>query len=95
MDVARLTRCYHGLQDGGDGSVERGKAVLALGIVEMLLERGISVVLFDRKGDLASYAVDEAWQPELKDPEQRRRRDALRLLAPRLPCASSRRPPSD
>lgn len=63
---------------GANGS---GKTVLALTIVEMLLERGVSVVLFDRKGDLATYAVDAAWAADTGAPDEKRRRPALRARA--------------
>ena len=35
---------------------------MALAVVEQLLERGISVLLVDRKGDLAKYASDAWWR---------------------------------
>jgi energy-coupling factor transporter ATP-binding protein EcfA2 len=73
LDPQALTR--HTAIFGASGS---GKTVLALSIVEMLLERGISVVLFDRKGDLATYAVEEAWQISTDDAEANHRRGELR-----------------
>jgi Helicase HerA, central domain len=42
------------------GSSGSGKTTAALNLVEQLLERGISALLVDRKGDLARYA-DAAW----------------------------------
>jgi hypothetical protein len=60
---------------GANGS---GKTVLALNIVERLLERGVGVVLFDRKGDLATYAVEEAWSQNTGAPDETERRRALR-----------------
>jgi adenylylsulfate kinase-like enzyme len=42
------------------GTTGSGKTTAALSVVEQLLERGISVLLVDRKGDLARYA-SEAW----------------------------------
>jgi hypothetical protein len=36
------------------------------------------VVLFDRKGDLATYAVEEAWNIQSEDPDANRRRTELR-----------------
>ena len=42
------------------GTTGSGKTTAALSVVEQLLERGISVMLVDRKGDLARYA-SEAW----------------------------------
>jgi len=43
------------------GSSGSGKTTVALSVVEQLLERGISVLLVDRKGDLARYASDAWW----------------------------------
>jgi len=43
------------------GSSGSGKTTIALSVVEQLLERGISVLLVDRKGDLARYASDAWW----------------------------------
>ena len=43
---------------GGNGS---GKTTAALRLIEKLLERGLSAVLVDRKGDLARYADPDAW----------------------------------
>lgn len=73
IDPQTLTR--HTAIFGANGS---GKTVLALAIVEMLLERGVGVVLFDRKGDLASYALDEAWTSPTGAPDEFVRRPALR-----------------
>ena len=73
IDPQVLTR--HTAIFGANGS---GKTVLALTIVEGLLEQGVSVVLFDRKGDLATYAVDAAWEQETGAPDERRRRAELR-----------------
>jgi adenylylsulfate kinase-like enzyme len=42
------------------GTTGSGKTTAALAVVEQLLERGVSVLLVDRKGDLARYA-NEAW----------------------------------
>ena len=42
------------------GSTGSGKTTAALSVIEQLLERDVSVVLVDRKGDLARYA-DESW----------------------------------
>lgn len=58
---------------GGTGS---GKTTAALHVVEQLLERGVSAVLLDRKGDLARYA-SEAWWADPAHPEAERKR-ALR-----------------
>jgi hypothetical protein len=60
---------------GGTGS---GKTTLALGVVEQLLERGIPVILVDRKGDLVGYADHAAWTTDVRDPSQLERRRALR-----------------
>ncbi|RYZ17844.1 MAG: ATP-binding protein, partial [Myxococcaceae bacterium] len=60
---------------GGSGS---GKTTLALNIIEQLLLQGIPALLVDRKGDLAAYARDEAWEEELKDPVLNERRRLLR-----------------
>ncbi|HEX8916808.1 MAG TPA: helicase HerA-like domain-containing protein, partial [Humisphaera sp.] len=73
LDPQTLTR--HTAVLGANGS---GKTVLALTIVEQLLERGIGVVLFDRKGDLATYAVDSAWLDDTGAPEEHGRRHALK-----------------
>nr|MBA2539802.1 DUF853 family protein [Deltaproteobacteria bacterium] len=43
---------------GGTGS---GKTTAALHMIEQLLERGVSALLLDRKGDLARYASNEWW----------------------------------
>ncbi len=73
LDPQILTR--HTAIFGANGS---GKTVLALTILEMLLERGVNVALFDRKGDLASYAVEESWREKTGAPDEDRRRPALR-----------------
>lgn len=43
------------------GTTGSGKTTLALAMIEQLLERGISVLVVDRKGDLASYAKPDWW----------------------------------
>lgn len=43
------------------GSSGSGKTTFALSVVEQLLERGISVLLVDRKGDLSRYASESWW----------------------------------
>jgi type II secretory pathway predicted ATPase ExeA len=73
LDPQILTR--HTAIFGANGS---GKTVLALTILELLLERGVSVILFDRKGDLATYAVEEAWNHETDAPNAANRRQTLR-----------------
>jgi Cdc6-like AAA superfamily ATPase len=60
------------------GSTGSGKTTAALSVVEQLLERDVSVVLVDRKGDLARYA-SEAWWSDGAAPEaERARKLALR-----------------
>jgi len=59
---------------GGTGS---GKTTLALNILEQILERGIPVLLIDRKGDLARYADPAAWTAH-ETPERVERRAHLR-----------------
>ncbi|MBU8894141.1 DUF853 family protein [Corallococcus sp. M34] len=73
MDVEDLTR--HCAFLGGTGS---GKTTLALSVVEQLLLQGIPALLLDRKGDLASYAKDEAWREKLDVPFLEERRRLLR-----------------
>jgi hypothetical protein len=67
--------CQHMAFLGGSGS---GKTTAALTLIEQLLERNISVVLLDRKGDLCSYANPAAWEKELADPVRSDRRRRLR-----------------
>ncbi len=43
------------------GSTGSGKTTAALHVIEQLLERGVSAVLVDRKGDLARYASEVWW----------------------------------
>ena len=43
------------------GSTGSGKTTAALHVIEQLLERGVSALLLDRKGDLARYASDAWW----------------------------------
>ena len=73
LEPALLTR--HAGVLGNTGS---GKTVLACGLIERLLERGIPAILIDRKGDLCSYADPEAWAQPLADEAAGARRDALR-----------------
>jgi GTPase SAR1 family protein len=66
------------------GSSGSGKTTLALNLIEQLLERGVAVVLVDRKGDLAGYAKPEWWK-QAADPERARRladRLDVRLFTP-------------
>ena len=71
------------------GSTGSGKTTTALSILEQLLERDVSVLLVDRKGDLARYASDAWWSdPGAPDPERRaqlRGRIAVDLFTPGNP----------
>jgi hypothetical protein len=58
------------------GTAGSGKTTAALSMIEQLLERDISVVLVDRKGDLARYASPAWWSDPSAD--DRERRAALR-----------------
>ncbi len=49
------------------GSTGSGKTTAALHVLEQALERGISVLLLDRKGDLARYASDAWWRDPTHD----------------------------
>lgn len=60
------------------GSTKSGKTTLALNILEHLLERGVPVLMLDRKGDLCGYADSAFWQVEEQDLERRARKSALR-----------------
>jgi DNA helicase HerA-like ATPase len=68
------------------GTTGSGKTTAALAIVEQLLERDISVLLVDRKGDLARYANPAWWSdPSAADRERRaalRARIAVDLFTP-------------
>lgn len=63
VDISQFAR--HAAFLGGSGS---GKTTLALNIIEQLLLQGIPAILLDRKGDLCSYAKDEAWRTPALDP---------------------------
>jgi adenylylsulfate kinase-like enzyme len=54
------------------GTTGSGKTTAALSVVEQLLERGVSVLLVDRKGDLARYASD-AWWNDSASPDHERK----------------------
>jgi energy-coupling factor transporter ATP-binding protein EcfA2 len=54
---------------GGTGS---GKTTAALNVIEQLLERGVSALLLDRKGDLSRYATD-AWWRDAEHPDRARK----------------------
>jgi hypothetical protein len=73
LDPADLTR--HAAFLGSTGS---GKTTLALNCIEQLLVRGIPAILIDRKGDLCSYGVEEAWTPAGDTAERIARRARLR-----------------
>ncbi len=71
------------------GSTGSGKTTAALAIVEQLLERDVSVLLIDRKGDLARYASAAWWSdPGAGQVERRaalRERIAIDLFTPGNP----------
>jgi hypothetical protein len=60
---------------GASGS---GKTSLALNVIEQAAERGIGVIMLDRKGDLATYADPQCWETSDPDPERVQRMRALR-----------------
>jgi energy-coupling factor transporter ATP-binding protein EcfA2 len=60
------------------GSSGSGKTTAALAAIEQLLEHNISVILVDRKGDLARYASDAWWSDATAAPAVRDRKLALR-----------------
>jgi DNA helicase HerA-like ATPase len=60
------------------GSTGSGKTTAALSVMEQLLERGVSVVMVDRKGDLARYVSDAWWRDSRASPEVAERKLALR-----------------
>jgi DNA helicase HerA-like ATPase len=71
------------------GSTGSGKTTAVLAVVEQLLERDVSVVLVDRKGDLARYASAAWWTDTgAADAERRaalRARIAIDLFTPGNP----------
>lgn len=73
LDPTDLMR--HAAFLGGTGS---GKTTLALTCIEQLLLAGVPAILLDRKGDLCSYARDDAWQPQNDSVERTERRARLR-----------------
>ncbi|HNO74592.1 MAG TPA: DUF2791 family P-loop domain-containing protein [Nitrosomonas mobilis] len=73
VDISQFVR--HAAFLGGSGS---GKTTLALNIIEQLLLQGIPAILLDRKGDLCSYAKEEAWRTPVLDPARTQMRKALR-----------------
>jgi len=60
------------------GSTGSGKTTAALSVVEQLLERDVSVVLVDRKGDLARYVNEDWWNDAAAPPAERDRKRVLR-----------------
>ncbi len=54
------------------GTTGSGKTTAALTMIEQLLERGVSALLLDRKGDLARYA-SPAWWNDANAPDHARR----------------------
>jgi hypothetical protein len=73
VDMEQLKK--HAAFLGGTGS---GKTTVALNLVEQLLERGVSALLVDRKGDLAAYARRAWWDEPTGDAARDARRRALR-----------------
>lgn len=79
IEIASLLR-----HTGILGSPGSGKTTLALNLIEQALERDVSVVLVDRKGDLAGYANPDWWK-STSDPVRARRladRIDVRLFTP-------------
>jgi hypothetical protein len=60
---------------GGTGS---GKTTIALHLIEQALERGVSAIILDRKGDLCGYADPTWWDEPAADPAAARRKARLR-----------------
>jgi hypothetical protein len=60
---------------GASGS---GKTSLALNVIEQAAERGIGVVMLDRKGDLSTFADSQCWERSDPDPERLERKQRLR-----------------
>jgi energy-coupling factor transporter ATP-binding protein EcfA2 len=79
------------------GSTGSGKTTAALAILEQLLERDISVLLVDRKGDLARYASPAWWSdPSAPDRERRaalRERITVEMFTPGNPAGRPLRLP--
>jgi energy-coupling factor transporter ATP-binding protein EcfA2 len=73
VDVEQLKK--HAAFLGASGS---GKTTIALHVIEQLLERDVSAILVDRKGDLARYADPAWWDEQPADDEQRARKAAIR-----------------
>jgi hypothetical protein len=66
---------YHSAFLGSTGS---GKTTAALNLIEQLLLQGVPALLIDRKGDLARYAADAAWNEPPADASLADRQAALR-----------------
>jgi hypothetical protein len=60
------------------GSTGSGKTTAALSVIEQLLERSVSVIMVDRKGDLARYMSDDWWNDPSAPAAERERKRALR-----------------
>ena len=60
------------------GSTGSGKTTLALNLIEQALERGVPVLLLDRKGDLCTYGRPKWWQEPGRDEVSTRRKRSLR-----------------
>jgi DNA helicase HerA-like ATPase len=79
------------------GTTGSGKTTAALSIIEQLLERDLSVLLVDRKGDLARYASPAWWDdPSAEDRERRaalRDRISVELFTPGNPAGRPLRLP--
>ncbi|MBX3156482.1 MAG: DUF2791 family P-loop domain-containing protein [Deltaproteobacteria bacterium] len=78
------------------GSPGSGKTTVALSVTEQLLERGVSVLLVDRKGDLARYASSAWWDEPGPDPARKaslRRRVKVSLFTPGNPTGRPLRLP--
>lgn len=73
IDVEYLKR-HTGIL-GSNGS---GKTTAALNLIEQLLRQDIPVLLVDRKGDLAAYAAEGAFDQKLADPVLAERQSDLR-----------------
>jgi energy-coupling factor transporter ATP-binding protein EcfA2 len=72
IEVSQFVR--HAAFLGSSGS---GKTTLALNIIEQLLLQNIPAILLDRKGDLCSYAKEEAWRSSISDPVRAQMRKSL------------------
>jgi len=73
LELERLKR--HCAFLGASGS---GKTSLALNVIEQAAQRGIGVILLDRKGDLATLADPESWDRPDADARRAKRKRQLR-----------------